>query len=87
MSDLRTQLRGFRLTTAEITYHLPDHPNILQTYIFQNFDTAPQYPALRKFLDFWQRELEGKIHSVKVGNAVLISPNEIKHTGTELRLN
>jgi uncharacterized protein Usg len=26
MSDLARQLDGYRLTTAEILYHLPDHP-------------------------------------------------------------
>ncbi len=32
MSLIR-QLQNYRLTTAEITYRLPDHPALLQTYI------------------------------------------------------
>lgn len=57
----------YRLTTAEITYRLPDHPLLLQTYIWQKFDIAPEFPVLRKFLDFWQENLEGELHSVRVG--------------------
>ena len=49
MSSLRAQLRGQRLTTAEIVYHLPDYPDILQTYVWQNLDTAPRFPILRRF--------------------------------------
>jgi uncharacterized protein Usg len=67
--SLALQLRDWRLTTAEILYHMPDHPGLLQTYIWQEFDLAPAYPSLRKFLDFWNRELDGKLHSVRVGTA------------------
>ena len=68
------QLDGYRLTTAEILYHLPDHPAVLQTYIWQELDIAPKFPVLGKFLAFWQRELEGRLHSVRVASVGLISP-------------
>ena len=63
--SLALQLRDYRLTTAEILYHLPDHPGLLQAYIWQELDLAPRYPALRRFLGFWTRELEGKLHSIR----------------------
>jgi uncharacterized protein Usg len=59
--------RQYRLTTAEITYRLPDHPLLLQTYIWQKFDIAPDFPVLHQFLDFWRDNLEGELHSVRVG--------------------
>jgi uncharacterized protein Usg len=68
------QLKDYRLTTAEILYRLPDHPDLLQTYIWQDLDLAPQFPVLRKFLDFWHRELDGKVHSVRVASAKLVRP-------------
>ena len=58
--SLALQLKDYRLTTAEILYHLPDHPEILQTYVWQDLDIAPQFPVLHKFLDFWHRELDGQ---------------------------
>ena len=77
--NLASQLDSYRLTTAEILYHLPDHPAMLQTFIWQDLDLAPSYPVLTKFLDFWEREIEGRLHSVRVGSALLISPGEIRH--------
>jgi uncharacterized protein Usg len=77
--DLEKMLRDYRLTTAEILYHLPDHPRILQAYVWQELDIAPKYPVLNKFLLFWERELEGKLHSVKVAHVGLISPAEFRH--------
>lgn len=76
---LAQQLQGYRLTTAEILYHLPDHPGLLQTFIWQDFDLAPRFPVLGKFLDFWNRELEGKVHSVRVAAQGIISAAEWRH--------
>ncbi len=83
---LSRQLNDYRLTTAEILYHLPDHPALLQTYIWQDLDIAPQYPVLHKFLAFWQREIEGNLHSVRVASAKLISPGKIRHADALLNI-
>ena len=72
--SLALQMRDYRLTTAEILYHMPDHPGLLQAYVWQELDLVPQFPALRKFLDFWTRNLDGKLHSVRVGHAEIITP-------------
>jgi uncharacterized protein Usg len=81
MSTLELKLRGYRLTTAEILYHMPDHPAVLQTFIWQELDIAPKFPALNKFLHFWETSLEGKLHSVRVAARGLISDAEIKVAG------
>jgi uncharacterized protein Usg len=73
-TNIQKQLEGYRLTTAEILYHLPDHPAVLQSYIWQELDIAPAFPVLHKFLDFWVREIEGRLHSVRVASAGLIGP-------------
>jgi len=86
MSNLFCQLSGYRLTTAEILYHLPDHPALLQSFVWQELDRAPEYPVLRRFLDFWSRNIEGKLHSVKVAQAPLITPGRLNHTQISLSL-
>jgi uncharacterized protein Usg len=86
MSDLRLQLAGYRLTTAEILYHLPDHPSVLQAFIWQHLDMAPEYPVLRRFLDFWVRNIEGKLHSVQVAHAAILTPGEMRYAGLSLNL-
>lgn len=67
--DLKLQLQGFRLTTVQILYRMPDHPALLQTFVWQQMDQAPQYPRLQKFLDFWRHNLDGELHSVNVSQA------------------
>jgi uncharacterized protein Usg len=75
---LALQLKGYRLATAEILYRLPDHPGLLQTYVWQDYDIAPRYPVLKRFLDFWTREIEGPLHSVRVAGKELISAAEMR---------
>jgi len=78
MTPASRNLFSYRLTTAEITYHLPDYPSLLQHFIWQDNDIAPEFPALRRFLDFWSRTLDGRLHSVKVGAAPLVRPAEFR---------
>lgn len=86
MGDMALQLRGYRLTTAEILYHMPDHPSVLQSFVWQHLDIEPEYPVLRRFLDFWARNIEGKLHSVKVAHASLILPGEMRHAQASFNL-
>lgn len=86
MHELEKMLADYRLTTAEILYHLPDHPRILQAYIWQELDLAPKFPVLHKFLTFWESKLEGKLHSVKVAHAGIICAAEIRGNVGEFRV-
>jgi uncharacterized protein Usg len=84
--DFKRQLEGYGLTTAQICYRRPDYPAILQTFIWQDYDLYPKFPSLIKFLDFWDRQLEGPLHSVTVAHSRLISPAEFKRVDGMFRL-
>jgi uncharacterized protein Usg len=86
MSDFAKQLKDYRLTTAEILYHLPDHPALLQSFIWQELDIAPRFPVLKKFLNFWTLNLDGKIHSVRVASTELIKPAEFRMANASFTL-
>lgn len=81
------QLAGFSLTTAEILYRIPDYPSLLQTYVWQDYDLHPRFPKLQGFLDFWVKNLDGKLFKVVVAHKRLIGPREVKLVGSEFRLN
>jgi uncharacterized protein Usg len=83
---MRLQLRDYRLTTAEILYRMPDHPNVLQSYIWQKVDLVPEYPELLKFLDFWKREIEADLHSVRVATTNLGGRSNVRHSRAMLYL-
>lgn len=84
--ELITMLKGYSLTTAEIIYRLPDHPALIQSYIWQDYDLHPRFPKLKSFLDFWTANLEGKLYKVLVAHTGLIRPAELRLVGSELKL-
>jgi len=78
LPDREADSEGFGLTTAQIIYRVPDHLNLLQDFVWQEYDVFPQFPTLRKFLAFWEQEIEGPIHSITVAHARLIYPVELR---------
>jgi uncharacterized protein Usg len=80
------QLKGYCLTTAEILYHMPDHPALLQSFIWQEYDLAPRFPKLLGFLEFWNGNLDGKVNRVRVCNKRLIDPAEFRFLDGRLLL-
>jgi uncharacterized protein Usg len=85
-ADFRRQLHGYGLTTAHIYYRRPDHPWLLQSYIWQDYDLCPKFPELKRFLAFWKEKLEGPLHSVMVAHSALITPAELRTVDDEYRL-
>jgi uncharacterized protein Usg len=84
--DFRKQIAGYGLTTANIFYRRPDHPWLLQSYVWQAYDLCPKFPELQRFLDFWRHKLEGDLHSVTVAHSKLIKPAELRAVDGVFRL-
>jgi len=84
--DFVSQMAGLRLTTAEVLYYMPDHPRLLQSFLWQTQDKAPKYPRLLQFLDFWRCEIDAVIHTVRIAHRGLISPAEWRRVDIEERL-
>jgi len=86
MQDMKLQLEGYRLTTAEILYYMPDHPSLIQSFVWQFNDLAPRYPKLHEFLDYWRVNIDATIHSVAVMRRERIGPAKTRAVRHELTL-
>ena len=86
MASMELQLKNFRLTTARITYRLPDYPALFQEYLWQDLDKAPKFPVLGKFLDFWEENIEGKLYSVEISSVNLIQPARFHHVDHDFQI-
>lgn len=82
------QLQGYGLTTAKIWYTHPDAPTLINSnwLTWQEYDLCPHFPRLLAYLNWWQKELDGKPAIVQVAHAGLIKPAEMKFVGSELTL-
>jgi uncharacterized protein Usg len=84
--DFLRQIEGYGLTTAGILYRLPDHPAILQEYVWQDYDLCPRFPELNKFLAFWKEKLDGTLFRITVSHSALIGPADLSAVSGEFRL-
>jgi uncharacterized protein Usg len=75
--DLLFKIQKQFLTTAEILYYLPDFPDVLQVFLWQNVDESPDFPRIHAFLLFWENNIEGRLYSVKIAQADRIYPTLI----------
>jgi uncharacterized protein Usg len=86
-AEFERRLAGSRLLTAEVLYYMPDHPSLLQSFLWQTVDQAPKCPRLAEFLDYWRREIEAVIHSVRVAHGEPLDVPGWRHANGVLRLN
>ncbi len=82
--ELALRLKGWRLATAEVLYYMPDHPALLQSFVWQTLDLAPQYPRVHKFLEFWRAEIQAVIHSVRLATGEELAPAKVHNVATIL---
>ena len=75
--EFQLRLKGWRLATAEVLYYMPDHPALLQSFVWQTLDLAPAYPRLHQFLNFWKAEIEAVIHSVRLATGEVLAPAKV----------
>jgi uncharacterized protein Usg len=83
-NEFSLRLQGWRLATAEVLYYMPDHPSVLQSFVWQTLDLAPQYPRIHKFLDFWRREIDAVIHSVQLASGETLAPARVQNANVLL---
>jgi uncharacterized protein Usg len=85
--DFVRQIEGYGLSTVEIHYFMPDHASLLQLFVWQHYDVAPRFPELERFLDYWRREIEAVLHSVRVAHKHLVGPAEWRAVDGVITLN
>ena len=85
-SETELMLRGYGMTTAEIYYRMPDYRSVINSFVWQHMDLAPDYPELFRFIEFWQGNIEGPLHSVRFTHRKLIGPGDWRNVVGEFRL-
>lgn len=79
-------LKGYGLTTAEMIYRMPDHIHVLNSFVWQEYDLAPDYPRLFEFIEFWQDSIDGPLHSVRFTHRKQLAPSEWRHVVGEFEV-
>jgi uncharacterized protein Usg len=82
----QSPFNGFELVTTEVLYRMPDHPRVLNTFVWQTYDQPPTLPRVHAFIRYWQAEIEAQIAQVRVVCASLFQLHDLRHIDGVWRL-
>jgi len=82
--ETRQKEEGLRRATIHIEYWRPDHPNLLQIFVWQTHDIFPTFPRMKRLLVHWRDEVPARINTVEIGYVPLgrneiVSANHLLH--------
>lgn len=66
--------QGYRLTTLQLIYYLPDYSSLVQEFIYQTLDLRPKYPRIHLFLDYWKSNIDAVIKDIYIASEDDIVP-------------
>lgn len=79
-SDYALKLKyGYKLTTLQIYYYLPDYTNIINEFIYQFLDINPKFPRTHKFLSYWKDNIETPIKEINIAQEGDIYPKSFSY--------
>ena len=59
-------LKKWTTATVQVVYYMPDHLHLVQEFMWQTEDQRPDYPRIDKFLNYWDRHIDGPIKEVYI---------------------
>ena len=83
---IEMQLAGYQLSTAEILYWMPDFPSVLQSFVWQQYDMPPEFPELHRFLNFWKKNIDATLHTVRVACAETMESPKVRNAEALYRI-
>ena len=78
-SSRRLLYKDLVLVTIDVTFGLPDYPNLVQSFLWQSEDAYPRYAVMTSFLQHWMDELEGPIREATLVSIPYLSERELVH--------
>ena len=57
-------IRKWTVATVQVVYYIPDHLHIVNEFMWQTEDQLPEYPRITRFLDYWDKHIDGPIKEV-----------------------
>ena len=69
LNNIMNRWSDWRIATIQIYYYLPDYLSILQEFVWQTEDLAPEFPRIHKFLWHWKNNIHAPIETINLSYA------------------
>ena len=59
-------IKKWTVATVQVVYYIPDHLHIVKEFMWQTEDQIPNFPRITRFLDYWDKHIDGPIKEVYI---------------------
>ena len=59
-------LKKWTVASVQVVYYIPDYMNLVNEFIWQTEDQLPEYQRITRFLDYWDKNIDGPIKEVYI---------------------
>jgi uncharacterized protein Usg len=77
-------IHKWTVATVQVVYYIPDYLHIVNEFVWQTDDQLPEYPRITRFLDYWDKNIEGPIKEVYIYNQ---GQSSIRKVDRRLKIN
>ena len=54
-------IKKWTVASVQVVYYIPDYLHIVNEFVWQTEDQIDGYPRITKFLDYWDKNIDGPI--------------------------
>ena len=77
-------LKKRTVASVQVVYYIPDYMNLVNEFIWQTEDQLPEYPRITRFLDYWDKNIDGPIKEVYIYDH---EEAKVKHVDRKYKIN
>ena len=59
-------IEKWTVASVQVVYYIPDFPHIVNEFLWQTDDQRPDFPRIERFLNYWDRYIDGPIKEVYI---------------------
>ena len=77
-------LKKWTVASVQVVYYITDYMNLVNEFIWQTEDQLPEYPRITRFLDYWDKNIDGPIKEVYIYDH---EEAKVKHVDRKYKIN
>ena len=77
-------LKKWTVASVQVVYYIPDYLHIVNEFVWQTEDQLPDYPRIGRFLNYWDKHIDGPIKEAYIYDHV---ESKIMHVNRKFKIN
>ena len=77
-------LKKWTVASVQVVYYIPDYMSLVNEFVWQTEDQLPEYPRITRFLDYWDKNIDGPIKEVYIYDH---EEAKVKHVDRKYKIN